>query len=440
MKIAVSFSTGRLAPKHDFRKGMIPENVERERIKDNVILIDNLKGKTIEDFTNEEMKPYIDEYNKKQKRSDRKINTSYTEWHLNNKILTQNAKTKEDVKLAYETVICYGNNKDLWKEYFETEDKKRQNELYEEAVNYYKKAVNEFIRKYPHLKVLYAVIHADEAGGSIHCHLCFQPRAEYTKGLACKVCIGRALEQDGFERSEKRSAEEGFQLTRLYKDFRHNVLNKELEKLGYEIKEEEHGKKHEETNRFKEITRELDKEIEEKNIIIKEQTKKAENLLSFNKELERNDEIELRPEYNPQKVKCVEKGIGKNKTKIYQMEEETFDALRSGHSTEYLNKIVDEKIKKQEKAYQNYLKNMETSREKQLEEEITKLKEEIREKDIKIRSQDIEIRKIQEKLNYLRIKIETILDFTKKVSYKLYESIKEIINGKNEDPIYERSR
>ena len=36
--IAASFSTGRISPKHNFRTGLIPNNVDRNRIKDNVIL------------------------------------------------------------------------------------------------------------------------------------------------------------------------------------------------------------------------------------------------------------------------------------------------------------------------------------------------------------------------------------------------------------------
>ena len=62
-EIAVGFSTGKIAPKHDFRMGEIPQNINKSRIKDNVLLVDNLKGRTIEEFTNDEMQIYIDEYN-----------------------------------------------------------------------------------------------------------------------------------------------------------------------------------------------------------------------------------------------------------------------------------------------------------------------------------------------------------------------------------------
>lgn len=61
------------------------------------------------------------------------------------------------------------------------------------------------------------------------------------------MSIGRALAQDGIERLETRAEAEqagGYQLARFYQKFHHEYQNPTLEKLGYTIKEEQHGLKH----------------------------------------------------------------------------------------------------------------------------------------------------------------------------------------------------
>lgn len=83
MQVAASMSVGRLAPKHTLNLDGIRElskNVSPKLIKDNVVLRDNLHGRTIEEYTNDTFQPIIDAYNKKQRRKDRKINVSYCEY------------------------------------------------------------------------------------------------------------------------------------------------------------------------------------------------------------------------------------------------------------------------------------------------------------------------------------------------------------------------
>lgn len=251
MKIAASMSVGRLAPKHSLNiDGIraISKNVTPKLIKDDVVLIDRLRSQdgkhlTIEEYTDHHFQPYIDQYNAKQRRADRQIQTGYCEWHRGNGTLSQGKG-----ELAYEAVLQYGTHEDIGGEYYAaTTSQERKAELQEEFISVYREWVEAIQRDYPHLTILYAVIHFSEVEGTPHLHVCFQPEADCTRGLAKQVSIGKALAQDGIERIDTRAEAEqagGFQLARFYQKFHHECQNPTLQRLGYEIKEETHGLKH----------------------------------------------------------------------------------------------------------------------------------------------------------------------------------------------------
>ena len=251
MQVAASMSVGRLAPKHSLNIDnirVISKNVTPKLIKNDVILIDRLRSQdgkhlTIEEYTDQHFQPYIDQYNAKQRRKDRQIQVGYCEWHRGNGTLSQGKG-----ELAYEAVLQYGTHEDIGGEYYaDTTSQERKAELQEEFISVYREWVEAIQRDYPHLTILYAVIHFSEVEGTPHLHVCFQPEADCTRGLAKQVSIGRALAQDGIERIDTRAEAEqagGFQLARFYQKFHHDYQNKTLQRLGYEIKEETHGLKH----------------------------------------------------------------------------------------------------------------------------------------------------------------------------------------------------
>ena len=251
MKIAASMSVGRLAPKHSLNiDGIrtISKNVTPKLIKNDVILIDRLRSQdgkhlTIEEYTDQHFQPIIDQYNAKQRRKDRQIQTGYCEWHRGNGTLS-----KGKGELAYEAVLQYGTHEDIGGEYYSLNTSaERKAELQEEFEAVYCEWVESLQRDYPHLTILYAVIHFSEVEGTPHLHICFQPEADCTRGLAKQVSIGRALAQDGIERIDTRAEAEqagGFQLARFYQRFHHEYQNPTLQRLGYEIKAETHGLKH----------------------------------------------------------------------------------------------------------------------------------------------------------------------------------------------------
>ena len=275
MKIAGSMSVGRIATKHTLAiDGVrrLSRNVDSSLTKDNEILVDELNGKTIEEYTNEIFQPVIDEYNAKQKRNDRKIKTSYVEWHKNNGNLTQGK-----MSLAYECVVQIGDHESLGRQYYESTGEVRE-KLRRWFNMEYRGLLMDFQKRFPHLKVLYAVIHFDEKDGTPHLHICFQPQAECSRGLGLQVSIGKALAQDGIKRSEDRleADREGYQMTRMYREFHHDFINKRIREAGFSVNEEIEGRKHIDKSYFKDKMMELDKKAEEAQQQLEQQQQRIE--------------------------------------------------------------------------------------------------------------------------------------------------------------------
>ena len=276
MKVAASMSVGRLAPKHsldiDGIRAISP-NVTPELIKDDVVIVDRLKRPdgshmTIEEYTDQTFQPYIDQYNAKQRRRDRQIQTGYCEWHRSNGTLSQGKG-----ELAYEAVLQYGSHDDLGGEYYSPDTTpERKAQLRAEYEQVYRQWVADLERDFPHMTIVFAVGHFSEIEGTPHLHVCLQPQADCTRGLAKQVSIGRALAQDGIERLDSREEAKqagGYQLARFYQKFHHEYQNPSLQRLGYEIKAEQHGLKHMEKDGYAVVMEQADK-------IVKESRERAE--------------------------------------------------------------------------------------------------------------------------------------------------------------------
>lgn len=274
MKIAASMSVGRLAPKHsldiDGIRAISP-NVTPSLIKDDVVIIDRLRRPdgshmTIEEYTDQQFQPYIDQYNRKQRRKDRQIQTGYCEWHRGNGTLSQGKG-----ELAYEAVLQYGSHDDLGGEYYSPDTTpERKAQLRAEYEGVYRQWVADLERDFPHMTLVFAVAHFSEVEGTPHLHVCLQPQADCTRGIAKQVSIGRALAQDGIERLDSREEAQqagGYQLARFYQKFHHEYQNPSLQRLGYEIKAEQHGLRHMEKDGYavvmEQATQEADKIVQE---------------------------------------------------------------------------------------------------------------------------------------------------------------------------------
>ena len=270
MKVAASMSVGRLAPKHsldiDGIRAISP-NVTPSLIKDDVVIIDRLKRPdgshmTIEEYTNQHFQPYIDQYNAKQRRKDRQIQTGYCEWHRSNGTLSQGKG-----ELAYEAVFQYGSHDDLGGEYYSPDTTpERKAQLRAEYEGVYRQWVTDLERDFPHMTLVFAVAHFSETEGTPHLHVCMQPQADCTRGLAKQVSIGRALAQDGIERLDSREEAQqagGYQLARFYQKFHHEYQNPSLQRLGYEIKAEQPGLKHMEKDGYAVVMEQAEKIVQE---------------------------------------------------------------------------------------------------------------------------------------------------------------------------------
>ncbi|MCR5727207.1 MAG: plasmid recombination protein [Lachnospiraceae bacterium] len=269
-EISASFSTGHTAYHHDIREGDLPKNVDPKLSRYNVTLVDRLQGRTVEQYTNERLQPVIDEYNRKQKRNDRKIKIPYSEWHRKYS-KSKSRKTSAACPLVYEAVYQLGDHETLGKVWYDSDQKsmamhsffKREYQIFLEHLQKY----------YPHLEVVWAVIHMDEPNGTPHLHIAYQPIGEdYKQGLPVQVSLGRALSLDGIERVESRKeAEEngGYQLKRFYRkmeDFaKRRVLSKNVETIlgnSVELKERIEGREHEEPQIYAYRIKKMEKELE----------------------------------------------------------------------------------------------------------------------------------------------------------------------------------
>ena len=116
------------------------------------------------------------------------------------------------------------------------------------------------------MTLVFAVAHFSETEGTPHLHVCMQPQADCSRGLAKQVSIGRALAQDGIERLDSREEAKqagGYQLARFYQRFHHEYQNPSLQRLGYEIKAEQHGLKHMEKDGYAVVMERADKIVQE---------------------------------------------------------------------------------------------------------------------------------------------------------------------------------
>lgn len=415
MELANGFSLGREAYWHDIRKGKLPKNIDPRLTKLNVILVDNRKGRTVEQFTNDEFQQTIDDYNVG-KKPCRQIKGQYTDWHRSDKVMTQNTKP-EDVEFVYEAVLCYGSHEDYWHEFFDKgTSKQRRREMYEEAVKTYKEMVKEFAKRYPHLKITHAVIHADEPNGSIHCHLGFQPRAtEYQRGLKMRVSLSRALEQDGFEHVQKVSqAKEmgGFQLERLFKDFRHNVMNPMIREMGFDIKEEVHGRKHIQNGVYQELMEEAEEKLE-----------KAKEVEAFAEDIKGIEEQERQITRGTSKKDMVQKTIPAKfgKEQMVVISQKDFNSLTGFTEVDLIKRETEAKEKRINKKIQETMSQLEKGADQALKDENAELKKQLEQKEREIRTLNQTIAKKNRSIENFKFTIKELMKLLKQEAGFLYE-------------------
>ena len=273
----ISMSVGRVAIYHDIRKE-ISANVDPSLTKNNVIFIDKLAkhSYSVESYTNAKFQPYIDLYNIG-KKNCRKIHCTYTEYlaQQNEKI---NAKkeanknngikrsTRNTTKLCHEYVLQVGDR----------DSNGVKNADIEKNREYCQKVLKDIQDKYKHVDVLLATYHADEPNGTPHMHILVQFTGEgYQRGLGKQISMSKALELDGFERSQNRG---DYAINRWTKDIQDTIMTDRLQEVFNEQREIlNEGRSHDDIRIFREKAKAEAKALDQK----RTEAEKAEKELIY---------------------------------------------------------------------------------------------------------------------------------------------------------------
>ena len=174
----ITFTQGKGSLMHNRREyekigKPIPDHINASKMHENIKLIDKDIRQAYDEYFGEALK----EYNAKQKRKDRKIESYYD--HIK--------KSGNNEKVFYENVVQWGSMED----FKDPETRKKVKEAYIEFMNGFEK-------RNPNLKLIGAYVHMDES--SPHLHFDYIPIASgFKNGLKLKNSLTKAMKQMGFE-------------------------------------------------------------------------------------------------------------------------------------------------------------------------------------------------------------------------------------------------
>ena len=217
-----------------------------------------MNGRTLAEYTNDYMKPYIGFYNSKQRRSDRKKSFDYASEYIQEQNNMASARQSYTAgKLAYEYVIQFGDHESM-----DVNDVVANPDTYEDVMSMFQEFIISYQKAYPHMRIVLATVHMDEPNGTPHMHILMQPIGEgYKQGLSHQVSLTKALACDGFERSDKKG--ERLSLTRWQDDVKDNIMEPILAKHGYSREYREGETHHMPVAMYKRAAAEADAIIEE---------------------------------------------------------------------------------------------------------------------------------------------------------------------------------
>ena len=252
-------------------------HIDYERSDENKYLIQE----DIRDLYKREFGEALENYNAKQRRSDRKIKDYYKHIEASKKTSTQQ-----------EMIIQIGDKDD----FSNNENREIANTILEEWFH-------DFEKRNPNLKVYNAVIHNDEA--SPHMHLNFVPVASgYKRGLEKQVAFDRAIIQQDSTLNK----------TRPFEDWR----EKEVQLLEQKLLERGIERKIVGTNEYKDVNdykekKDLEREIKQ---LEHDLSEKKNELLAFSEKVPIEVEAKARRQLKNVEVPTGEKNwLGKPKMK-----------------------------------------------------------------------------------------------------------------------------
>ena len=250
MKASASITKGAGSLNHNRRK-FLTDNVDKDRVKDDIILIDRDIKMVYEEVFGEA----LEKYNAKQKRNDRIIKSYY------DKI----SRSKQE-KPFYELIIQLGN-------------KDNSKELNDIVSNILTDMVNSIINKYPNIIVIGAYIHNDEA--TPHLHLDYIPIAHSkNRGLELKNSNNLAMKEMGYSD---------------YKVWREDLMNDLISisnQYGVERKIMNNENKHLSVKEYKEVMQEVDYAQNHLQNLKKEIVKRNESITELDNEIYKKENYE----------------------------------------------------------------------------------------------------------------------------------------------------
>ena len=207
----ISLVKGKGSISHNNRD-FVAKNVDEERIKWNTVFV----TEPLEVAYEKCFKKALDDYNKKQTRTDRKKDDYMSEIR----------HSKNGEKLFYENIVQIGDMHDT----AVLDDENYCSDDAEVAEEILKKYAETFQERNPHLYVFNCVLHMDEA--TPHLHIDYIPVATgYTRGMETRNSLSKALQQQGIPKAKNKKLNE----TKMWQDREREYLTKLAKERDIEI-------------------------------------------------------------------------------------------------------------------------------------------------------------------------------------------------------------
>lgn len=238
MPRSISYSRGKGKIRHNNRD-FLSSNIDKARVKNNIIITQENLSESYEKIFGK----YVDEYNKKQKRTDRKINDYFVKLfgkHDDDVILKNDNKQQS----FYEYAVGVGSMLDtglvdsILKDGTEIKANPEAAKIAAQCLTEYmlgneEIGVQSFSERNPNLYVFNAIIHMDEK--TPHLHYDVIPFADgFKKGMSRQQGISKALEAMGYGK--------GKDAIKIFTQAERAVFQKICEAHGFEIEPQKKGR------------------------------------------------------------------------------------------------------------------------------------------------------------------------------------------------------
>lgn len=434
----ISHCQGKGSLTHNNRK-FNTKNVDDTRTKDNIVFVQQ----PIEAAYEHLFGAAVERYNAKQKRADRKINTSYYEHTFKQKISQTVVTAADKRKSFYEDVVQIGDMKNTG---VGTPDA----EIATACLTEYMQGFQE---RNPNFYVFNAVLHLDEA--TPHLHIDYIPVGHYKMGVDTQNGIAQALKEMGYG--------SGKDTISCWREVECKVLTEICARHDIQIAAPEKSRGSLTVEKYKEYAK-ITEQVEEKKeevARLDEQAEYAGSLLKHREEQRTQvesviDKLDEQYQEKNAAVEHLDEEIAEKSSVLTQTAAELADKqtlLETSAKKVTKLKFIDEietgktmfggkvTLSKEDYGMLTDLAKKQIAaenRESELTAEIARLKKENEQAAVQIAAQKQEIlriyplkeelRKVKNELNSLKVRFQKVLDFVE--SMKLTQKLEEFLKTK----------